>query len=231
MKKTISTKLYMVTLILTLLVFSAALYASSYINKKRTDGLKADEDKITVDILSLETELDALKNTNSCSSLTTTTLRNEMDDLNSRLNFMEQQVGENDPEVYRLKRYYSLLEIRDYLLTKQAGEECKRNDILVIYFYSSKNCSQCTDESYVLQALQVNYPQVKVYSFDYNLDLAAVKSQIRLNSIPTTTPVLYVNGKLYNNFSTLSDIEETLRPILTATSTTATTSALQKKSK
>ncbi len=115
--KPISLKLYIFSLVATALIFAAAFGINSYINKQKTAELKDTEDKITVDILSLESQLDALKQ-KTCSSITTSTLRSELDELSSRLSFMEEQLGSTNPDVFRLKRYYALLETRDYLLYK-----------------------------------------------------------------------------------------------------------------
>jgi hypothetical protein len=135
--KRINTKLYFVTFLTTLVVFSAAFFISNYINKKKTEELKVSIDKIAVDILSYETQYDLLKDS-SCKNYDGLSLRSELDSLGSRLDFMESQVGEDNPDVSRLKRYYSILEIKDYLLKKRMSEGCRLNSVLVLYFYAEK---------------------------------------------------------------------------------------------
>lgn len=217
--KTVNYKLYFVTLLITIALFSAALISSNYINKKRTDELKAAENKLSLDILSLETQYDLLEES-SCDTYKKNGLGDEMEDLASRLSFMEQQVGADDPEVFRLKRYYSLIEIKDYLLAKKVSAECKYNTIFILYFYSNKNCSQCLTQEYMLRAIHNEYPQTKIYSFDYDLDLPAIQTLITLHNIPRTPPVIDINGKAYAAFPTLNDMRAIIEPLATTTSTT-----------
>ncbi len=77
-----------------------------------------------------------------------------------------------------------------------------------------------------MRALRDEYSQIDVYSFDYTLDLQAVETLLSINNIPDNLPIIYINGKSYAAFNTLSDIETLLIPDLekaTATSTKATT--------
>ena len=159
---------YIISLIATLAIFAAAFIVSSYFNNKKTDSLKASEDKVAIDITSLETQYDILRSS-SCSGFNQAALREELDSLSSKLSFMEGQVGANDPEVFRLKRYFSLLEIKDYLLNKQMSAQCKLDNIFVLYFYSEKNCDKCQTQGYLLKAIEAEYPQIEFYSFDFDL--------------------------------------------------------------
>src|SRR4051812_5744862 len=104
------TKLYLFALLATIFIFIVALFVSDYVNKKKTDELQTTEDRIATDILSLETQFDLITNT-TCSTFDDSSIQSQLDGLNARLVFMEGQVGVDNPEVFRLKRYYSLLEI------------------------------------------------------------------------------------------------------------------------
>src|SRR5207244_4510747 len=98
-----------------------------------------------------------------------TILPSALSSLGSQLSYMESQGG-NVAEVTRLKRLYSLLEIKDYLLMKQIAAKCKLKSVFVLYFYSNKgNCEDCAKQGYVLTALAQKYPQLRIYSFDYDL--------------------------------------------------------------
>jgi peroxiredoxin len=216
--KNVSTKLYIATFLTTICVFIASLFVSEYINKKKTDELKAYGDRIAVDILSLETQFDLLKDA-SCQKFETLNLYQELNKLYSRLTFMEDQVGNTNEDVYKLKRYYSILQIKDYLLAKKLAVECKRNDILILYFYAQHNCPECERQEYMLRAIQDEYPQVRVYPFDYELDLSAVKTLITLKDIPQTAPVIDIQGKAYAAFPTYEDMKVIVDSIANATTT------------
>lgn len=205
--KRVSIKLYIATLALTAVVFISAFFISNYLNRRKTDELKAEEDKITVDILSFETQVGLLKSS-SCQDFSGGQLESELQDLQSRLSYMESQVGPNDPDLSRLKRYYALLEINDYVLAKQMSTECKQNTVFILYFYGDNSCSQCQAQSYMLQAVEQKYPtQVQEYSFDFDLDLSAVETLVTLHNLPSTPPVIDINGTSYPPFATLADME------------------------
>jgi len=222
----IHTKTYIFTFIATIAIFIVAISASTFITRTKTDQLKADEDRIAINILSLETEFDLL-NDSSCKTFNRESLRKELDSLSSRLLFLESQVGYNNPEVFRLKRYYSLLQIKDYLLTKKMSAECNLDTVFILYFYANKDCPDCQTQEYLLRAIRNLYPEVEIYNFDYELDLSAVQTLITLHNIPGAPPVMDINGKAYGIFPDLESLREVIDAELplatsTATSTKAT---------
>jgi hypothetical protein len=223
MKPTIHTKTYIFTFIVTIGIFVGALAASTFFTRQKTEQLKADESKLAIDILSLETQYELL-NESSCKTFSRESLRNELDTLYSKLQFIESQVPEDDPEVFRLKRYYSILQIRDYLLTKKMAEECNLPMVFILYFYANKDCPDCQTQEYLLKAARTLYPEIEVYSFDYHLDLSAVQTLITLHNIPPAPPVMDINGKAYATFPSLDALREIVEKELAniATSTAAT---------
>ncbi len=226
--KKINLKLYITALIFTVLIFSTAFFISGYINTKKTEELKASEDKIAVDILSFETEFDLAKKS-SCADFDDSSVRSGLDSLASKLNFMEGQLGSDNPEVFRLKRYYSLLQIRDYLLTNRMNEQCNFHTIFVIDFYSKlDNCQDCQTQEYILQAIHDEYPNIEIYSFDYNADSSAIKTLTTIHDLPKTPPFLSINGKYYAPFSSLSDMEGILAPLLKLQASTTEATSSQK---
>jgi hypothetical protein len=226
----IQTKTYIFALIATLAVFIAAFGVSTYITNRKTQELKAAEDKVAIDILSLETQYDLL-NESSCKTFDRGALRQELDSLSSKLNFMESQVGYDNPEVFRLKRYYSLLEIKDYLLTKRMSEQCKTDTVFVLYFYANQDCPECQTQDYLLKAVHNTYPQVEIYNFDYNLDLSAVQTLITLHNIPPKPPVIDINGKAYASFDSLESLTSMIdKELETATSSTKQATTTKVKS-
>jgi glutaredoxin len=158
---------------------------------------------------------------------TDTDLASELDDLGQRLSYAEKQLGSDDPQVLLLKKQYSLLEIRDYLITTQLAKTCKTKQIPVLYFYSNKDCADCARAGYALSYLHDAYPAIRVYSFDYDLDLGAQKTFISLKKISDTLPAFVINGKTSYGFTDLESLEkefpeDVLAALKAASSTTAT---------
>jgi hypothetical protein len=220
---------YVIAFLITGLIFATALYASNYFNNQRINDIRATQDDISTDILSLETQFDLLQE-HSCSDIAENTiLPSELSSLGNQLSYLEAQGSSaNQDEVTRLKRLYSLLEIKDYLLMQQLAAKCNLKPVFILYFYSNKgDCtSACENQGYVLTSLSETYPQLRVYSFDYNLDVGALQTLISIDGVESTMPALEINGKTYYGFHSMSDIQKILPQLATlqksATSTAAT---------
>ena len=217
----INAKKYILVFILTFAIFGLAFLLSDYLNSKKIDDIKLSGDTISIDILSLETQF-ALLAEAPCKTFQNSTLSDELNALGEKLSYAENQRGIPIEEVTALKKYYSILEIKDYLLAQKLRKTCNVRPTTILYFYSNRdNCDDCTRQGYVLTRLRELYPDVRVYSFDYDLDVSAVKTMITINKIPDTLPVLVINDKVQSGFKSLEDIEA-LVPGIKATSTKAT---------
>ena len=216
-----SWKKYIYAFIITLVIFMTAMYLSDYFNSKKIDILKADENKISIDILASETQF-ALLGEASCKDIDKSTLTEELGQLGDKLNYLESQSGENSDEFITMKKYYSVLEIKDYLLTKKLAPKCKDAPVSILYFYTN-DCLECTKIGYALTQLHDKYSLLKIYSFDYNLDLPIIKTLADVYNIGTTTPAVVIDGKLTPILKNIDDIDKLLpKRIKTIASSTKT---------
>ncbi|TSC62131.1 MAG: Uncharacterized protein Athens041674_573, partial [Parcubacteria group bacterium Athens0416_74] len=199
---------YIVAFVITALIFATALYVSNYFNNRRIADIQATQDNISIDILSLETQFELLAE-HACRDITeNSVLSSEIRPLASRLSYLELQPGVDENELDRLKRYYSLLQIKDLMLMQEVTQKCRNIDpVFILYFYSNKgDCDDCEQQGYVLTGLNERYPQLRIYSFDYNLDLAALQTLIDINNVRGAVPALVINGQAYYGFKTMDDI-------------------------
>src|SRR5258708_6764746 len=111
---TLDWKKYLLVLLITAAIFATALYVSNYFGQKKIQDIKNIQDKLSIDILSSETEFSLLENASCKDIASTTSLTAELANLEDKLNYTEQDRGATDPEVISLKQNYSLLEIKDY---------------------------------------------------------------------------------------------------------------------
>ena len=202
-------KKYIIVFFITLTIFISAIWLSNYLNNKKIDQLKSAEDKISVDIMSSETQFSLLQEM-SCKDISNTALSSELNSLTDKITYSENNIGMKNVDVINLKKYYSILEIKDYLLMKKITESCGQKPIFILYFYNNDNCSDCTKQGYILTSLRAQYPNLRVYSFDYNLDLSAIKAMISICKITDNLPALVINGKVYNGLQSVETIEKTL---------------------
>ena len=135
-----------------------------------------------------------------------------MEELGSKLEWSENNLGATD-EVSYLKKYYSLLQIKDYLLTKKISSRCGTKSAFILYFYTTAtNCSLCGKESLALSALRSEYPELRVYSFDYSTELSAVKSMLQIYKIKDTElPALVIDDEVLTGFHSLEDLEARIK--------------------
>jgi hypothetical protein len=206
-QRTIQWARYIITMVLTVAIFGSALYVSQVATNNRLTEVRSIQDKIAIDLLSSETQFSLLSNV-GCTQDGNSILAPEIGQLGDRLTFMENQLGIDDPNVIGLKKYYSLLQIKDYMLTKELDEKCNFKPVTLVYFYSNEDCTDCTKQGYVLTALRQKYPLLRVYSFDANLDLSAIKTLQTVTKAPGTLPSMVIGGKVYTGFKSIEEIEK-----------------------
>ena len=222
-------KKYVIVLFITSTIFIGGIWLSNYLSNKKIDQLKNIESNISVDLMSSETQFSLLEEL-SCKDVSTTVLSSELNSLADKITFSENNICNDDTNVVSLKKYYSLLEIKDYLLMKKITDRCGQKSIFILYFYKNDKCDDCTKQGYVLTTLREKYPNLRVYSFDYNLDISSIKAMVSIYKVPDNLPAIVINGKVYSGFKTVEDIEKTfpelesikapVTPVKTKTSTT-----------
>lgn len=221
----LGTRNALIALLITIALTGTILFAVNYLNQKRIQELRAIEDQLSTDTLSIETQF-ALLAEAPCESLASGTgLTQEVGGIGDRLAYAEERSGANDPEVVRLKERYTLLQIRDYLLTKRIARTCGIEPVVALYFYSNVTgeCADCDRAGYALSYLRQTYPALRVYSFDYHLDLAALKTLIAVEKVDPVFPSFVIEGKPHYGFTTLEELEKAFPKSLFATSTASST--------
>ncbi len=197
-------------------------FAINYLNSQRIAQLGAIEDQLAIDMLSLDTQFSLLESAPCSATVENLGLSTELSNLGERLSYAENQLGSTNPQVIRLKEQYSLLEIRDYLITKELAAACGIKPVTVLYFYSNAgDCKDCDKAGYALSYLHDIHPTLRVYSFDYNLDEDALQTLIRLLKVKNQLPAFVVNDKVSYGFTTLEALEKQFPRGALATTTQA----------
>lgn len=206
-------------------IFVAAFLASDYLNEQRFAEIREIEEEIAIDILSLETQFDLLEDL-SCEDIARRPiLTEELDTLAERLNYTESSLGVDNPEVVRLKRQYSLLLIKDSLLMERISDECNTKPISLFYFYSNEgDCGACRRQGYILTDLQKEYPSLRVYAFDYNLDLSALDTLIAIHDIEPNLPALMSSSTVHYGFKSRDELTDIIPELFIPEATTTATS-------
>ena len=208
MNNTFDWKKYLIVFLITVGLFVTAIYLSNYFGNQKINQLKTIQDKISIDILSSETQFSMLSEL-SCKNISDSVFSPELGELGGKLEWSQNNLGNTD-EVSYLKKYYALLQIKDYLLAKQISVRCGVKSAFILYFYTTAaNCSLCEQESLVLGTLRTEYPELRVYSFDYSTDLSAVTSMLQIYKIKDTVlPALVINDEVLTGFHPIDELEK-----------------------
>jgi len=200
-------KKYLIVFLITVGLFLSAGYISNYFGDKKIEQIKSIQDNIAINILSSETQFSLLSEL-SCKNVSGSLLSAELDELGRKLEWSQQNLGSTE-EVAYLKKYYSLLQIKDYLLMKKISKSCRTKSAFILYFYTTaENCSECEKESLVLSSLRDKYPELRVYSFDYSIDLSAVKAMLQIYKIKDTElPALVLDDEVLTGFHGIDELD------------------------
>ncbi len=221
---------YIIVFIITVAIFATAFYLATRLDARRLADIRATQESVSIDILSSETQFALLGNMDCQTISENPILSTELNSLAGRLSVAEENLGTTNPEVIRLKKQYSLLQIKDYILMQQVSQKCNLKPVFVLYFYSNEgNCSECGRAGDVLTYLRTQYPGLRVYSFDYNLDLSALRTLISLRGLNGQLPALVINNRppVYG-FKTFEEIQTLIPELKTLSTTSAATSSRQR---
>jgi hypothetical protein len=203
----INKKKYISIFLITLGIFASVFLVVSLINKSKNENIADLQRKITVDLIANETQFDLLKNAPCKAIEGESVLSRQMSELGKKLVHAEEIQGGDNKHVLELKKYYSLLEVKDYLLSQEVAQKCDIQIESIIYFYEN-DCNDCEKQGYVLTELKRKYPWLRIYSFDKNLDFSIVKTFSALYELDDKTPIIVIDGETYSGFKSVEEIEE-----------------------
>lgn len=227
------TRNVLISLVITALIVGTIIYAINYLNQQRVQQLSELQNQLATDTLSVETQFNLLESAPCEDIADDNTISQEVADLGDRLSVTESSLGTTNKQVVELKEQYTLLQIRDYILTERLAQTCGLKPTVVLYFYSNKPgaCTDCDRASYALAYLHNLNPQLRVYTFDYDLSLGALDTLKSVEKIRPQFPAFVINGKRSYGFTTLGDFETLFPKNFFATSTASTSATSSVKSR
>lgn len=221
---------YVLVFFITLGLFGVIFLASEFLYTQRTGQIKAMEDTINRSILESEIQYrllaDATCDTGDSSN---PLLIDEINRLAERLDLMESQRGTLDPEVVSLKKYYSLLQVRDFLFLRERERICNIKAPVIVYFYSNQgDCDDCKKMGYVLTSLREEYANLHIYAFDYDIGLSVVDTLKSIYKLNGELPAIVIDRKPYYGFIERDEIIGLLPPLIRSESQTVSTTTGKK---
>lgn len=210
-RKPVDWNKYVMTFIITSLLFGVALYVNNILDNSRAGDIRSIQDTISLNILSSETQYDLLRET-SCKNVNDSILSTELNSLERKLSYLEPtNPNQGNNEFNYIRKYYELLQIKDFSLMQRLTEKCGLEPISILYFYGSKNeCADCEKTSAVLNHLRTTYPNVRIYSFDRRLSVSAVDTLAKIYKVEEPYPVLVINDETYTGFLSIEKMKDIL---------------------
>ena len=197
---------------ITTLIFMVGIILGNYFSSQKLKQIDYIGQDLKTDTVAMELQYELIAE-DPCEYINSTPLADELYEMASKLDYMENRLGEDDRNVKDLKEYYSLLELRHWLFMQKTRKECNRTSALILFFYTNEeDCKECKEQGFILTWARRNYADIYVYSFDYTIENAALDTVKRLYDVQGT-PAVVINKQTYNRFMTKSDIEDVLQDI------------------
>jgi len=201
MERKVSWPLYLTAFLISAAVFVAGIFVGKLMDQGDVQTITADVEGLSerlavVQMLILTEEADS----SAFCPLYASELEaidEEREKLGYELSFLEEKRKLDAPE---LKKEYFLLEAQSYFLSKKLKDLCEDDSILLLYFYSNKNCSECGQQGAdILAARDSTGVNVRIYSFDGEIGSPIAEAFMQQFNV-TGYPSVVIDGELHSRY-------------------------------
>jgi hypothetical protein len=116
----------------------------------------------------------------------------------------------NDEDYFLIERAYIIDNLRYWLLARQYKQECGGEYVIVLYFFSEKNCPICPDQGVILTHYKKIYEE-KLLVFPINTDLEDQESSVKIlrnRYNITELPSTVIDNKKYSGVVNIDSLGE-----------------------
>lgn len=204
---------YLVAFLLTSSVFVLGIFLGVLMSDVKISKIYGYERELMVNLLLQDVNSELIQSS-PCEFVDSGLVSQELFKVGDRLDALERELGKNDEEVLSLKRYYTVLEVKDYLFFSKLNEKCGGKFVLNLFFYSNdpKKCERCDDQGFVLSYVRGEDNRIRTYSFDVDLGVPVVNYFIDLYNI-TDVPVVVFDDKVYYGFLGREEIDSIIKNV------------------
>lgn len=199
---------YLTAFLLTASVFALGIFLGIIMSDYKVSKIYNYERDLMTNFLVQDIQSELMEE-DPCKFVSTELASQELFKVGDRLDALEKDLGKDDEQVVSLKKYYNLLAVRDYLFYKKVNEECDKDFILNLFFYSNdpKKCEKCEDQGFVLSYVRAKNDKIRTYSFDVDLGLPAVDYLVKFYNVNEVPSVVF-NEDVYYGFLDTEKVEE-----------------------
>jgi hypothetical protein len=209
-QRKISTKTYLLALVLTSFVFLIGFLVGYTLTSERTGYLEDIAYKQKLDYESLQLQslyLDLNANNASC-SIFNDILETSLNDVGNAQAKVDLYILESDKENYvELKRDYLLAQVRYWLLNERIKGSCNPEHVSVLYFYSNEECVECGGQGTVLSYLKEKLKdRLLVFSIDADFNGEPMINILKQTYNITQIPSIVVEDQVFDSLVGKNDL-------------------------
>lgn len=225
-ERKVSKNKYFFAFVITLIVFSLGLLLGLVVESKRIQLIEVQDQQQKLDFSSLQSQyqlIDLFGEEKNCDALKKTFEESITNLGQSRVKLEKylESSNLNKKEFNLLKREYTLAQINFWLLTKKTKDICQMEHSVILYFYGSDaQCSDCADQAYVLTYLKDKLGvHLLNFVFDAQLSEEPLIGILKKTYGVTKYPTLIINGKKLEGFVSKETILKEICPTYITTNT------------
>ncbi|MGV8169608.1 MAG: hypothetical protein ACP5N3_06155 [Candidatus Nanoarchaeia archaeon] len=196
-KRKISTSRILAAFIIAFLIFCLGITLGLIMDNQRVKWSNTQAQVQKLDYESLQWQylfLSSNKNREETCILLQTTLEKSVIDLGvslEKIQLYKKQASLNSKDYEQIEREYTLNNLKYWFLASRTKEECGVDNVIILYFFSEKNCPSCPNQGVILTHYK-NIYQDKLLVFPINVDIQETETNIKLlrnlydvNSLPS----------------------------------------------
>jgi len=147
---------------------------------------------------------------------------NNLDSLSDQLaNYPESNILFGSSEAKRIKRKYSFLLIKDWLLQERIKAGCGTKAVSILYFYKTVNCGDCIIQGDILSGLKNSFKEkLMIFPLDVNVELSMIEILMSRFGI-TSTPSLVIDDEVHGKIVSKDELKNIICEIFEQENLTA----------
>lgn len=212
--------IYVKAFFISLAIFILGLFTGVNMEQFMTSSLITETKDIETSVQELELEILYFQNLNepySCDFLNeiVRTTNNKLDELAGQISsYSEDRILLTKVDVENLKKMYTSLLIKDWLLQERIKKTCGTDVVTVLYFYNRKGCQDCLVQGNILSSLKDSFKEkLMVFPLDVDLNSYMVNILMKRFNI-TSTPSVVIEDTVYRRIASKSELSSIICSIL-----------------
>lgn len=212
--------IYIKTFLISLGIFSLGLLVGFYIERFLASDIVARTTLIESSVQEIELQMlyfQGLNESYACDFLNEIVrdTNKNLDILADQLlRYSEKNILFTRPEIASLKRRYTSLLIKDWLLQERIKKNCGTKVVTVLYFYSTEECDDCLIQGTILSILKNEFREkLMVFPLDIKVEVSMIDILRKRFNI-TTTPSLVIEEKTYTGIVSKDDLKSIICDVL-----------------